>query len=66
MLYVKTVTLNEDTLRKCVYAYQEKHFDKADSFTLKNFEEEGFLRSTLYQILRKEEGIIAERQCGSD
>ena len=39
---------------------------KVDSFTVKNFQEEGVLRSTLYQILRrKEDGFSAERQGGS-
>ena len=38
--------------------FQEKHSDKADSFTVKHFQEEGVPRSTLYKILRrKEDGI---------
>ena len=44
------MTANEDTLRKRVYAFQQKHSDKADSFTVKHFQEEGVPRSTLYKI----------------
>ena len=45
---------------------QEKYCDKADSFTVKHFQEEGASRSTLNQIWRrKEDEISAERQCGS-
>ena len=67
MFYEKTTTSNEDTLRKRVYAFQEKHSDKADSFTGKHLQDEGVPRSTLYQTLRrKEDGkISAERQCAS-
>ena len=33
------MALNEDTLRTRVYAFHEKHFDNADSFTVKHFQE---------------------------
>ena len=35
MFYVQTMTSKEDTLRKRMKAFQEKHPDKADSFTIK-------------------------------
>ena len=41
MFYVKITTSNEDTLKKRVYAFHAKYFDKADSFTVKHFQEEG-------------------------
>ena len=45
---------------------EKAHSDKADTFTLKPLQKEGVSRSTLYRILRrKEDGIPAERQCGS-
>ena len=46
MLYVITMTSYEDTLRKRVYEFQEKHSDKADIFTLNLFQEEEDPRST--------------------
>ena len=49
---VKTMTSNEDTLRKRVYPFQEKHSDNADSFTVKHFQE-GVPRLTECQILRR-------------
>ena len=64
--YAKTMNLNEDTLRKRLYAFQEIHSDKADSFTIKHFQEEGVPRSTLYQILRrKKRWNLSRKQSGS-
>ena len=37
--YVKTMTSNDDTHRKRVYAFHRKHSDKADSFIVKHFQE---------------------------
>ena len=46
MLYQK-ITSNEETLRKRVHPFDEKHFDD----TIKHFHEEDVPRSTLYQII---------------
>ena len=46
------MTSNEETLRKRLNALQEKHSDKADSFTVKLFKEEDI---PCYQILRQKE-----------
>ena len=44
----------------------QKHLDKANSFTLKHFQEVGDPRLTWCKILkRKEDGFSAERQKGS-
>ena len=60
------MTSKEDTLRKRVYAFHEKHCDKSKTFTVNHFEAEGVPRSTLLDILkRKEDGISSERQSGS-
>ena len=34
----------EDAVRKCVYAFHEKHCDKPKTFTLNHFVAEGVLR----------------------
>ena len=57
--------MNTPLENACTHSTQ-KHSDKADSFTVKHFQEEGVPRSTLYQTLKpKEDGISAARQCGS-
>ena len=45
MFYVKKINSNEDTLRKRVNEFQEKHSNKADSFTVKYFQKD-VLQST--------------------
>ena len=55
------MTSNEDTLRKRVYAFQEKHSHKMDSFTVKHFQEEGFTRSTFYQDEKKMKSQLKSR-----
>ena len=44
-------------LEKRVYAFQEKHSDKADSFTAKHFQEKCAPRSTFDTISRREENV---------
>ena len=56
----------EDTLRKRVYAFLEKHGDKVKTFTGNHFAAEGVPRSALFDILKRQEyGISSERQSGS-
>ena len=65
MFNVKTIRM-KTLFEKLLYAFQVKHSDKTDSFTVKNFLEEGVPRSILYQILRRKvDGIPTERQRGS-
>ena len=59
-LYEKTMTSIENTPRKRVYAFQEKHSDKADSFTV-HFQDEGGPQSILYKTLRRKEDRISRK-----
>ena len=60
--YAKTMNLNEDTLRKRLYAFQEIHSDKADSFTIKHFQEEGVPRSSHSKNTLKNKRSIRKRK----
>ena len=44
ILLFKKMTSKEDTLRKRVYAFHEKHCDKSKTFTVNHFEAEGVPR----------------------
>ena len=57
-LFYAKMSSNEDTLRKRVYAFHAFRnipTDKADFFTVKYFQEEGF--STFYQISRRKKDL---------
>uniref|UniRef100_A0A914D3Q7 Uncharacterized protein n=1 Tax=Acrobeloides nanus TaxID=290746 RepID=A0A914D3Q7_9BILA len=56
----------EDDLKSCVYKFYSDHQESGKQFTAKHFMDEGVLKSTIYDILKRyEDNLPAERQSGS-
>ena len=46
------MTAKEDSLRKRVYAFHEKHCEKAKTFTVNQFAAEGISRSIVFKFYK--------------
>uniref|UniRef100_A0A914E965 Transposase n=1 Tax=Acrobeloides nanus TaxID=290746 RepID=A0A914E965_9BILA len=55
----------EDDLRSRVYKLYSDHQESGKQFTAKQFMDEGVSKSTIYDILKREDNLPAERQSDS-
>ena len=62
MYYVKTMTSNQDILRRRVYAFHAKNISIKPMLLLKNIFKKKVFINFISVLRRKEDGISAERQ----